>query len=113
MQDLFKPDHFVDGVYRPSMGARADVIDPATLAMVGAFAETTDAEPDAALSLAIAARKSWAKIHAKTRAAILHRIANRIEVTDISRFASVMSREMAKPFPEAIGAVAECARAFR
>lgn len=113
MQDLLKPVHFVDGGYRPSLGARADVIDPATLAVVGAFAETTDAELDAALALATAAQKSWAKIDAKTRAAILHRIANRIEATDMRRCAEVMSREMGKPYPEAIGEVANCAGAFR
>ena len=44
---------------------------------------------------------------------ILHRIANRIEATDMRRCAELMSREMGKPYPEAIGEVANCAGAFR
>ena len=110
---LDRPFLFAGGDFRNASGKVNDVIDPATLARVGVFAETTPDEIEAALDTATAAQKAWAKLDAKTRATILHRVASRIEATDMRRCAETMSREMGKPYPEAIGEVANCAGAFR
>ncbi|WDZ78226.1 aldehyde dehydrogenase family protein [Ensifer adhaerens] len=99
--------------YVPARGSHHPVIDPARLTEVGRFAITTTDEMDATLDVATAAQRDWKKLDAKARATVLHRIANRIEATNMRRCAELMSREMGKPYPEAIGEVANCAGAFR
>ncbi len=111
--DLNQPCHFLQGGYHPSSGHPRPVIDPATLATVGHIADCTDAEIDNALVLATAAQRAWARLDAKSRATALHRIAARIEAADMRPCAETMTREMGKPYPEAIGEVANCAGAFR
>ncbi|MBR0557490.1 aldehyde dehydrogenase [Ciceribacter sp. L1K23] len=111
--DLSKPAYFAGATYKASTGKRVEVIDPATLHKVGMLAETTDAEIASVLEMVGVAQKAWAKLDAKSRATALHRIANRIEATDMRFCAETMSREMGKPYPEAIGEVANCAGAFR
>lgn len=99
--------------YVPARGPHHRVIDPARLTEVGRFAITTIDEMEAVLDTAAAAQRRWKRLDAKSRATLLHRIANRIEATDMRRCAELMSREMGKPYPEAIGEVANCAGAFR
>ena len=108
-----EPVFYRHPVYLQAAGARHTVINPATLGPEGAFAETTAAELDAVLRSANAAQVNWKRLDAKSRATILHKIANKIEATDMRRCAELMSREMGKPYPEAIGEVANCAGAFR
>lgn len=108
-----EPVHYRHPAYVASAGAPHAVIDPARLTAVGTIAGTTPAEMEAALDAATAAQKAWKRLDAKSRAAILHGIASRIEATDMRRCAELMSREMGKPYPEAIGEVANCAGAFR
>ena len=111
--NLSQPVHFVQGAFRPLSGGSQDVIDPATLQKVGVIGEASPAEIEAALDIVTAAQRSWARLDAKTRSTLLHRVANRIEATDMRVCAEIMSREMGKPYPEAIGEVANCAGAFR
>ncbi len=99
--------------YVPAQGRHHPVIDPARLTEVGRIASTTMEEMEAVLEAATVAQRGWKRLDAKTRATMLHRIANRIEATDMRRCAELMSREMGKPYPEAIGEVANCAGAFR
>jgi acyl-CoA reductase-like NAD-dependent aldehyde dehydrogenase len=113
MFDPTQPVHFYAGTYHASSGPVQNVIDPATLATAGRIATTTEAETAAALTAANTAQKSWAKLDAKTRATILHRLANRIEATDMRRCAELMTRETGKPYPDAIGELANCAGVFR
>eukprot|EP01032_Pedospumella_encystans_P004112 gene4112-4863_t len=113
MFDPSNPVHFLHPRYIDSAGKRMDIINPATLAIEGHLAETTPSELDAVLKQVSAAQKQWKLIDAKTRATILHRVANRIEATDMRRCAELMVREQGKPYPEAIGEVANCAGAFR
>ena len=75
--------------------------------------DRTVAELDSVLLAARTAQSEWKRRDAKSRAATLHKIANRIEATDMRVCAELMSREMGKPYPEAIGEVANCAGAFR
>lgn len=113
MFDPAQPVHFSAGTYLASSGPAQDVIDPATLAIVGRIAVTTTAESAAALAASRSAQKSWAASDAKSRATTLHRLANRIESTDMRRCAELMSRETGKPYPDAIGELANCAGVFR
>ena len=111
--ELDRPFLFSGGSFHAASGEATDVINPATLARVGMVAETTPGEIEAALDAVTAAQKAWGRLDAKTRATILHRVASRIEATDMRPCAETMSREMGKPYPEAIGEVANCAGAFR
>lgn len=110
--DLAAPVHF-SGSWRPSAGTAQAIIDPASLGTVGHIAETTAAEMAAALDRATAAQKLWRRMDAKSRATVLHRVASRIDAADMRFCAETMSREMGKPYPEAIGEVANCAGVFR
>jgi acyl-CoA reductase-like NAD-dependent aldehyde dehydrogenase len=113
MLDPQTPVRYLHPSYLPSAGRRMDIVNPATLAVEGQLAETTTDELHAVLNRVNAAQRQWKLIDAKTRATILHRIANRIETTDMRRCAELMVREQGKPYPEAIGEVANCAGAFR
>ena len=113
MFDPTAPVHFLHPAYLPSAGKRMDIVNPATLCIEGRIAETTADELDGVLKRLSTAQKAWKRVDAKTRATILHRIANRIEATDMRVCAELMVREQGKPYPEAIGEVANCAGAFR
>ena len=113
MFDPVNPVHFLHPRYIDSAGGRMDIVNPATLAVEGQLAGTTPAELDTVLKRVSAAQKLWKVVDAKTRANILHRVATRIEATDMRRCAELMVREQGKPYPEAIGEVANCAGAFR
>jgi len=113
MTDILRPCYYLAPDFHASQGAAHDVIDPATLETVGARAAVTADECDSVLDRVNAAQRKWARTDAKTRAATLHRLANRIEAHDMTDCAILMSREMGKPYPEAIGEVANCAPIFR
>ncbi len=108
-----QPALFVNPGYRPMMGTAKAVIDPATLETVGAIAAATDAEIDAVLAAATKAQFGWKRLDAKSRAKQLHAVANAIEAADFTHCAELMVREMGKPYPEAIGEIANCAPIFR
>ncbi|WP_324752748.1 aldehyde dehydrogenase family protein [Roseovarius sp. Pro17] len=113
MSDVTSPCYYLSPDFHRSKGAAHDVIDPATLEGVAQRASVTTDEVETVLDRVNAAQKSWAKTDAKSRAAVLHRLANRIEAHDMTACAILMSREMGKPYPEAIGEVANCAPIFR
>ncbi len=113
MTDILNARYFVSPDFPASAGAAQDVVDPATLEVVGQRAEVTASEIDAALTAVAAAQSKWQATDAKSRAKMLHALANFIESTDLTHCAIVMSREMGKPYPEAIGELANCAPIFR
>lgn len=113
MPDLLKPCYFVSPDFHTSTGAAHAVIDPATLATVGQRSEVTSAELHSTLATITAAQALWKKVDVKTRAKRLHDLAHCIETTDLTECAILMSREMGKPYPEAIGELANCAPIFR
>lgn len=113
MFDPSTPSFFMHPDIVPSAGKSHDVIDPATLGTVGIIADVTASEIERVLDAARAAQRAWKTLDAKSRATILHGIANRIEASDMRRCAELMSREMGKPYPEAIGEIANCAGVFR
>ncbi len=113
MLDIQKPCYFVTPRFVGAAGAGQPVMDPATLQAVGTRAQVTEAEIDAALAQVTAAQADWKHIDAKSRAKVLHTLANRIDAADFTDCAILMSREMGKPYPEAIGEIANCAPIFR
>lgn len=113
MSDLAAPRYYLNPGVRPSRGVTHPVIDPATLQEVGRRAEATADEIASVLTQVNAAQKLWNRTDAKSRARTLHRLANRIETADFTECAILMSREMGKPYPEAIGELANVAPIFR
>ena len=105
--------YFVNPVYRPATGQLHQVVDPATLEPVGGYADSAAAEIESALDAVTSAQRSWRRCDAKTRAKALHALANAIETADLRRCAELMTREMGKPYPEAIGELANCGSIFR
>ena len=108
-----RPSFFTNPDFRPMAGEKRTILNPATLETVGFAAAATDAEIDAVLTAATAAQAEWKRLDAKTRAKHLHAVANAIETADLSWCAELMVREMGKPYPEAIGEIANCAGVFR
>ncbi len=104
---------YVGGKLVKAAGAPRPVLDPATLQEVGVIAEATPAEIEAALQAAERARPAWAGLDARSRAQVLHHLADAIERGDRRRVAELMTREMGKPFPEAMGELANVASIFR
>ena len=111
--DPSRPAFFLTPDFHPMAGAARDVIDPATLEPVGRIAEAGGTEMQAALDAVTAAQAEWKRRDAKSRARVLHDLANVIETTDHRAAAILMSREMGKPYPDAIGEIANCAPVFR
>jgi acyl-CoA reductase-like NAD-dependent aldehyde dehydrogenase len=107
------PCYFLTPDYVPAKAQPVAVIDPATLGPVGQYAPVTDQELGTVLGRVNAAQAGWKALDAKSRAQHLHRLANRIEAEDFTECAILMSREMGKPYPEAIGELANCAPVFR
>jgi acyl-CoA reductase-like NAD-dependent aldehyde dehydrogenase len=113
MFDTQTPTRFLHPKYLPMSAAAQPVIDPATLETVGYIAEASSLEIQETLDGLNEAQRSWKKLDAKSRAKILHKVASAIEAADMTRCAELMTREMGKPYPEAIGEVANCAPIFR
>jgi acyl-CoA reductase-like NAD-dependent aldehyde dehydrogenase len=112
----FSPDspvYFLNPGYVAARGNVVAVSDPANLEPVGRFAETTAAEIDDVLARVNTAQAQWKTLDSKSRAKVLHTLANTIEAADLRLCAELMTREMGKPYPEAIGELANCAPVFR
>tara|TARA_R110002094_G_scaffold7457_2_gene16685 strand:- start:75 stop:1580 length:1506 start_codon:yes stop_codon:yes gene_type:complete len=113
MLDTQSPCYFVSPEFHAASAPGVAVIDPATLNWVGLRAELTADEIKEALDRVTIAQALWKTRDAKSRAATLHALANVIETADLTPCAILMSREMGKPYPEAIGELANCAPIFR
>lgn len=111
--DPQKPVYFLNPDYLDTTGSVRAVVDPGLMTQVGAAAETTAEEIDQALARVNAAQSAWKRLDAKSRARTLHAVATAIEQADLGRCAELMTREMGKPYPEAIGELANCAPVFR
>lgn len=113
MPDIQNPLYFLAPDFHASAGQGQRVIDPATLEDVGVRASVTPDEIDMVLDRVNRAQSIWKNVDAKSRAKALHALANRIDAADFTECAILMSREMGKPYPEAIGEIANCAPIFR
>lgn len=97
---------------RSAAGGGIDVIDPATEAVIGAVAETTPAEVDAAVGAANAAQAGWRRLSALDRAHALHHAADRM-LAGKALLAEALTREMGKPYKESLDEVDWSAHALR
>jgi acyl-CoA reductase-like NAD-dependent aldehyde dehydrogenase len=114
MFDHQTPSYFLNPTHvEISHEGATPVIDPATLEQVGVVGEPTAQQLDEILNRVNAAQKKWAKIDSKTRAGILHKIAQAMEQADMTDIAVTMTREIGKPYPESIGEIANIPPVFR
>lgn len=111
--DPLSPQLFIGNHYVPSQGEARDIINPSTLDRCGRIADATQTEIDQALACAEAARTAWARLDAKSRAQLLHALAQSIESVDTHDVARLMTLEVGKPYPEAVGELANVAPVFR
>jgi len=108
-----EPVYFINPIFKAAQGAHQKVSDPANGNAVGVFAETSQQEIDSVLVAVSAAQMQWKHVDAKSRAKVLHALAQAIESADLRRCAELMTCEMGKPYPEAIGELSNCAAIFR
>ena len=95
-----------------SDGARSDVVDPATGAVLCDVADATPEDGLAAVAAAVAAQSAWGRTPARERSDILRRAYEALHA-DTERLATIMTLEMGKPLAEARGEVRYAAEFFR
>ena len=110
------PRIFINPDYQaPATRRVRDNIDPASLQRVGTIALCESEDVEAAIDAANAAHQAWRQVDAKTRSALLHRLADSIEQDEACKreVARLLTLEMGKPFPEAMGELGNCPPVFR
>ena len=106
-------DLYLDGTWRPaSDGARLDVHDPATGALIASVASATIDDGMTAVTAAHDALRSWGDTAPRQRAEILRR-AFEIMTTRADEIAELIVRENGKTFADAKGETAYAAEFFR
>jgi succinate-semialdehyde dehydrogenase/glutarate-semialdehyde dehydrogenase len=97
---------YINGHWVDATGGRTlDVIDPATGRVIKTIADASVADGAAALDAADAAQDDWAATPARVRGEILRRAFDLLQERK-QEFALLMTIEMGKPLPEALGEVA-------
>lgn len=91
--------NYINGAYVASAGVRADIVDPATEAIIGQYASATPAEVDEAVKIANAAQKEWRALSSVERSEVLHEVARRMR-DNSAKVGEALTREMGKPFRE-------------
>lgn len=107
--------HFIAGAWLDSQtGATFDRASPAHGVVVSRSAMGTEAEAEAAVNAARAAFDDggWSRLPAKARAAVLLRVADRIEA-EAERFAVIETLETGKPITQSRGEIAGAADLWR
>ena len=96
---------YINGKWVAATGERTlDVIDPATGRVIKTIADASVADGAAALDAADAAQADWAATPARVRGEILRRTFDLLQERK-QEFALLMTIEMGKPLPEALGEV--------
>ncbi|MDJ0338121.1 NAD-dependent succinate-semialdehyde dehydrogenase [Cryobacterium sp. PH31-O1] len=97
---------YINGQWVAATGGRTlDVTDPATGRVIKTIADASVADGAAALDAADAAQADWAATPARVRGEILRRAFDLLQERK-QEFALLMTIEMGKPLPEALGEVA-------
>jgi acyl-CoA reductase-like NAD-dependent aldehyde dehydrogenase len=105
---------FSNGTHREVPGVKTqDIINPADLTTVGRIALCDARAIDPVLAAAVTSQKTWAAMDAKSRAAALHRCADAMEANAQGEVAALMTREMGKPYTEAVGELLNVGSIFR
>lgn len=107
------PSYFLHPHFVAATAPARAVVDPGNLQVAGHIADSTPEEMGVVIEAVNAAQRKWKTVDAKARAKLLHQVANAIEQADFRSCAELMTREMGKPYPEAIGELANCAPVFR
>lgn len=113
MFDPAKPSYFLCPDHHGLEGGGTPLINPATLDVAGVYGVPTSKVVNSVLEQVNAAQQDWAALDAKTRAGHLHRVADSMERTDMRPVAELMTLETGKPYPEAIGEIANIPAVFR
>jgi betaine-aldehyde dehydrogenase len=97
--------HRIGGGLRRATGDKAlAVVDPATEDRIGEVIEATSTEIAEAIAVANTAQKAWARVNYHRRAELLHEAARRM-IAARPRVAEMLTREMGKPYKEAVDEV--------
>ncbi|WP_433989307.1 Betaine aldehyde dehydrogenase (plasmid) [Pseudoseohaeicola sp. NH-UV-7] len=113
---MFDPSiasYFINPVHVALSRKTVSLINPATLDKVGVYGAPDGALIDRILTRVNAAQAGWAATDCKSRAKVLHRIADAIEHSDMTQVARLMTLETGKPYPESIGEIANIPAVFR
>jgi len=106
-------DLYIDGAWRPGAdGARFDVINPATEAVIASVASAEIADADAALDAAERAMADWAARTPRERSEVLRR-AWELMTARLEHFARLITLENGKAGADARGEAAYAAEFFR
>lgn len=105
-------NHYINGQFRSGSGPRHNITDPATEQCIGEYADATTDEVEQAVAHATRAQKSWWALSALERANALHQVARQIEAL-ASQVGECLTREMGKPYREAVWEGGASASAFR
>ncbi len=105
----------INGKLTAGRGEALEILDPATGTVLAEVAEPSDAQIDAAVRAASEAFPSWSRTVPKDRAALLLKVADRIEA-DAQEFARLESQKCGKPLAavlnDEIPAIADVYRFF-
>ncbi|MBU6330223.1 MAG: aldehyde dehydrogenase [Acidobacteria bacterium] len=104
--------HLIAGERVVGAGERVPIVDPATEARCGEFAEATAEEIDRAVVAAGVAQREWWALSALERTVALHDVAARLEA-GAAKVGECLTREMGKPFRESHWEGGAAASAFR
>jgi acyl-CoA reductase-like NAD-dependent aldehyde dehydrogenase len=111
--DPQQASYFLQPQHLPLPGAPVAVIDPASLERVGWRGEADAVLIEQVVERVNHAQAAWRALDAKSRARVLHAVAHALETSGGRACAELMTREMGKPYPEALGELANCASVFR
>jgi aminobutyraldehyde dehydrogenase len=105
----------INGKLVPGAGSKEDVLDPATGAKIATVAEASEGQIDNAIKAAQKAFAGWSATVPKDRAALLLKVADRIEA-EAADFAEIESQNCGKPYSavlnDEIPAIADVFRFF-
>ena len=113
MRDPFKSTYYLNPKHVPLEGGGTTLVNPSTLQPVGVFGEPSPQIVNQVLDRVNAAQRRWSAMDCKSRARLLHQIANDIESGDMTEIARLMTLETGKPYPESIGEIANIPPVFR
>jgi lactaldehyde dehydrogenase/glycolaldehyde dehydrogenase len=102
--EQFAGSRYVDGQWAAAGGDMIDVIDPADEHVIARVHSGTEADVEQALSAAHRAQRDWARTPAPERGAHIRAIADLI-AEHREHLATLLSREVGKPYAEAYGEV--------
>ncbi|MFQ5985721.1 MAG: aldehyde dehydrogenase family protein, partial [Alphaproteobacteria bacterium] len=112
--DPFGRQVFIGGEFVAATGKGTfEIANPATLEPVGLVGDCEGVDIAPAVSRANEAQRGWARLDATTRAGFLHKIADSMEKTDPRPLCELVTREMGKPYAEAVGELVQATTIYR